>query len=67
MSMLRRMCMATPADSADHDAQWSELGYTSYGLTRAEFDKKFTRLPRLEAVRACAVIDETMRRVSADV
>ena len=41
--------------------------YTSYGLTREDFDTKFTRLPRLEALRARGVIDETMRRVNAAV
>ena len=56
-----------------YEASWSvadgaaELyaAYTSYGLTRDGFDNNFTRLPRLEALRACGVIDETMRRVNA--
>jgi nucleoside-diphosphate-sugar epimerase len=58
-----------------YEASWSiadgaaelHAAYTSYGLTREDFDKKFTRLPRLEALRAGGVIDETMRRVNADV
>jgi nucleoside-diphosphate-sugar epimerase len=58
-----------------YEASWSvadgaaELyaAYTSYGLTGEDFEKKFTRLPRLEALRATGVIDETMRRISADV
>ncbi|WP_102145662.1 NAD-dependent epimerase/dehydratase family protein [Mycobacterium hubeiense] len=39
--------------------------YTEYGLTRSDFEQKFTRLARLQYLRDAARIDETMRRVSA--
>jgi nucleoside-diphosphate-sugar epimerase len=56
------------------EASWSvadgaaelHAAYTSYGLTQEDFEKKFTRLPRLVALRSREVIDDTMRRVSAD-
>ena len=58
-----------------YEASWSvadgaaelHAAYTSYGLTREDFDTKFARLPRLEALRYRGVIDETMRRVNAAV
>jgi nucleoside-diphosphate-sugar epimerase len=58
-----------------YEASWSiadgaaelHAAYTSYGLTRADFDTKFSRLPRLEALGARGAIDETMRRVNAAV
>lgn len=40
--------------------------YTSAGLTAADFAKKFTRLPYLESLRAGGVLDESMRRITAD-
>jgi nucleoside-diphosphate-sugar epimerase len=42
-------------------------GYTALGLTRDDFEQRFTRLARLEALRADGALDETMRRVSAAV
>jgi nucleoside-diphosphate-sugar epimerase len=42
-------------------------GYTALGLTRDGFEQRFTRLARLEALRAEGALDETMRRVSAAV
>jgi len=56
------------------DAAWSipdgaaELykEYTSAGLTSADFAKKFTRLPYLEALRDAGVLDSSMRRVKTD-
>ncbi|WP_319453444.1 MULTISPECIES: SDR family oxidoreductase [unclassified Mycobacterium] len=42
-------------------------GYTALGLTRNDFEQRFTRLARLEALRAEGGLDETMRRVSAAV
>jgi nucleoside-diphosphate-sugar epimerase len=41
--------------------------YISAGLTNHDFAKKFTRLPHLESLRASGVLDETLRRVTADV
>jgi nucleoside-diphosphate-sugar epimerase len=40
--------------------------YTSAGLTSDDFFKKLTRLPHLEALRARGVLDESMRRITAD-
>lgn len=41
--------------------------YISAGLTRGDFAKRFTRLPRLEALCAAGVLDESLRRrVTAD-
>jgi len=42
-------------------------GYTALGLTKNGFEQRFTRLARLEALRAEGALDETMRRVSAAV
>ena len=39
--------------------------YVSAGLTDDDFASMFTRLPRLEALRASGVLDESMRRVTA--
>jgi nucleoside-diphosphate-sugar epimerase len=39
--------------------------YTAHGLQRNDFERKFTRLARLQELRASGAIDETMRRVSA--
>jgi nucleoside-diphosphate-sugar epimerase len=41
--------------------------YVSARLTNDDFAKMFTRLPRLEALRASGVLDESMRRITADV
>jgi hypothetical protein len=57
------------------EAHWSvadgaaelHAAYTSNGLTKEDFEQKFTRLARLEALRSGAALDETMRRVSAAV
>jgi hypothetical protein len=40
--------------------------YLSAGLTADGFATRYTRLPRLEALRAAGVLDETLRRVSSD-
>jgi nucleoside-diphosphate-sugar epimerase len=40
--------------------------YVSARLTDDDFAKKFTRLPRLEALRARGVLDESMRRITTD-
>ena len=40
--------------------------YTSAGLTSDDFFKKYTRLAHLEALRARGVLDESMRRITAD-
>lgn len=56
------------------DATWSipdgaaELyrEYTAAGLTQDDFVNKFTRLPRLQALRESGVLDESMRRITAD-
>ena len=40
--------------------------YISAGLTDDDFAKKFTRLPRLEALRTEGVLDESMRRIRTD-
>jgi nucleoside-diphosphate-sugar epimerase len=40
--------------------------YLSAGLTSDDFFNKFTRLPRLEALRATGVLDESMRRIRTD-
>ena len=42
-------------------------GYTALGLRRDDFEQRFTRLARLEALRASGAVDETMRRISAAV
>ena len=42
-------------------------GYTALGLRWDDFEQRFTRLARLEALRASGAVDETMRRVSAAV
>ena len=39
--------------------------YVSAGLTDDDFASMFTRLPRLEALRASGALDESMRRVTA--
>jgi len=57
------------------EAHWSvadgaaelHAAYTSNGLTKEDFEQKFTRLTRLEALRSGGALDETMRRVSAAV
>lgn len=41
--------------------------YVRAGLTTDDFEKRFTRLAHLEALRASGVLDESLRRVSADV
>ena len=41
--------------------------YVSAGLTDDDFANKFTRLPRLEALRARGVVDESMRRITIGV
>jgi nucleoside-diphosphate-sugar epimerase len=56
------------------EAKWSVLEgaaelfkkYLSAGLTKEDFAKKFTRLARLEVLRSEGVLDESMRRISAD-
>jgi nucleoside-diphosphate-sugar epimerase len=56
------------------EAEWSisegaaELykEYTSAGLTSTDFFNKFTRLPRLEALRTAGVLDESLRRINSD-
>jgi nucleoside-diphosphate-sugar epimerase len=61
-------------DALGFEAAWSipqgaaELykEYTSAGLTAVDFAKKFTRLPYLESLRAAGVLDESMRRITAD-
>jgi nucleoside-diphosphate-sugar epimerase len=61
-------------DELGFEAKWSipdgaaELykEYVAAGLTVDDFAKKFTRLPRLEALRANGVLDESMRRITAD-
>jgi nucleoside-diphosphate-sugar epimerase len=61
-------------DALGFEAKWSipdgaaELynEYTSAGLTADDFAKKFTRLPHLESLRARGVLDESMRRITAD-
>jgi nucleoside-diphosphate-sugar epimerase len=61
-------------DALGFEAVWSipdgaaELykEYTSAGLTAADFANKFTRLPHLESLRAGGVLDESMRRITAD-
>ena len=58
-----------------YEALWSvadgaaELyaGYTALGLRRDDFDTRFTRLARLEALRTRGVIDATLRTVREDV
>jgi hypothetical protein len=40
--------------------------YTSAGLASDDFFKRFTRLPHLEALCARGVLDESMRRITAD-
>lgn len=50
-----------------HGAAELYAGYTSLGLTRNDFEQKFTRLARLEHLRSSGGLDETMRRVSATV
>jgi nucleoside-diphosphate-sugar epimerase len=40
-------------------------GYTALGLTRRDFEQKFTRLAHLQAARSGGAVDESMRRVSA--
>jgi nucleoside-diphosphate-sugar epimerase len=40
--------------------------YTSAGLTEHDFAKKFTRLAHLETLQATGVLDESMRRITAD-
>jgi len=42
-------------------------GYTALGLRRDDFEQRFTRLARLEALQSEGAVDETMRRVSAAV
>jgi nucleoside-diphosphate-sugar epimerase len=62
-------------DALGFDAVWSipdgavELytQYTEGGLTQDDFAKKFTRLPRLEALRDSGQLDESMRRITAGV
>jgi nucleoside-diphosphate-sugar epimerase len=57
------------------EAEWSipegavELykEYTSAGLTSAHFFNRFTRLPRLEALRTAGVLDESLRWISSNV
>jgi nucleoside-diphosphate-sugar epimerase len=57
------------------EAHWSvadgaaelHAAYTSNGLTKEDFEQKFTRLARLEALRSGGALDEPMRRVSAAV
>ena len=41
--------------------------YTSAGLTSAHFFNRFTRLPRLEALRTAELLDESLRWISSDV
>lgn len=41
--------------------------YTANGLTAHDFANRFVRLSRLEQLRGCGELDETMRRVSAAV
>ncbi len=41
--------------------------YVAAELTADDFAEKFTRLPYLEALRARGVLDESMRRITADV
>jgi nucleoside-diphosphate-sugar epimerase len=61
-------------DALGFEAVWSipdgaaELykEYTSAGLTAADFANKFTRLPYLESLCAGGVLDESMRRITAD-
>jgi nucleoside-diphosphate-sugar epimerase len=60
--------------AVDFEAEWSvpegaaELykEYTSAGLTSADFSNNFTRLARLEALCGARVLDESLRRISAD-
>ena len=39
--------------------------YVSAGLTRGDFFEKFTRLPRLQALRTAGVLDDSLRRISS--
>jgi nucleoside-diphosphate-sugar epimerase len=56
------------------EAEWSipegavELfkEYTSAGLCSTQFFNRFTRLPRLEALRTVGVLDESLRWISSD-
>ena len=41
--------------------------YVSAGLTAEDFAKKFTRLPHLQALRDCGVLDESLKRVTTSV
>jgi hypothetical protein len=61
-------------DELGFEAAWSipdgaaELyrEYISARLTADDFFTKFTRLPYLESLRAGGVLDESMRRITAD-
>jgi len=61
-------------NALDFEAAWSipdgaaELyrEYTAAGLTQEDFAKKFTRLPHLEKLRSTGVLDDSMRRITAD-
>lgn len=50
---------------ADGAAQLYDA-YTSAGLTAKDFAGKFTRLSRLAALRADGIVDDSMRRITAD-
>jgi hypothetical protein len=70
-----RVDFSRARDTLGFEATWSvpdgaaELyGAISAGVaTYAEFDQTFTRLRRLQELRASGLLDESMRRVSADV
>lgn len=40
-------------------------GYTALGLTRNDFEQRFTRLARLETLRSAGGVDETLRSTGA--